>query len=229
MGELVTELSDGLARLIEPWTLEVAVADGRRTQHFPPLVDMLRGRVAPDSNQTGGGGSAVNTRNVLDVKSLDLLMNIQDVVRAWLQEWRVPTSGELKLDLRGFWDRLNTLRSTDSIDELTFDHLAAYPDRWAQLIWDLFETPMRVSLRGLKCPRCGNGKYVNENGDTTDNLVIIWRDGQVPTAECQVRDCAAIWVGDVELERLGEDAGLVIDVVALREARNARHAGTTGV
>lgn len=225
----MTDMSDGLARLIEPWTMEVSVDGGVRAQHFPPLVDMLKGRIAPDGNQTGGGGSAVNTRNVLDIKSLDLLMNIQDVTRAWLQEWRVPASGELKLDLRRFWDRLNTLHRTEGIDETTHDHLAAYPDRWAQLIWDLFETPLKVSLRGLKCPKCGNGKHVNESGDTTDNLVIIWRDGQVPTAECQVRECAAIWVGDDELEQLGEDAGLEIDVVALREARNARHAGTTPV
>lgn len=220
----MTELSDGMRRLIEPWTLEVTVDDGARTQHFPPLVDMLRGRVAPDSNQSGGGGSAVNTRNVLDVKSLDLLMNIQDVTRAWLQEWRVPVSGELKLDLRGFWDRLGTLHRTDAIDDTTHEHLTAYPDKWAQLIWDQFETPMRVSLRGLECPKCGQGKYANENGDTVDNLVIIWRDGQEPTAECQWRECAAIWVGDTGLEQLGEDAGLEIDVVALREARTARHA-----
>lgn len=225
----MTELSDGMRRLIEPWTLEVSVDQRARIpwKHWPspthpPLVDMLKLRVAPDANQTGGGGSAPNTRNVLDVKSLDLLMHIQDVTRAWLQEWGVPVAGELKLDLRGFWDRLHTLNRTDSIDEYMFERLASYPDTWAINIWDLIEPPMRISLRGLECPRCGNGKFENENGDTVDNMVIVWRDGQEPTAECQHRECKAIWVGDASLESLGDEAGLEIDIVALREARAAR-------
>lgn len=219
----MTMLSDAMHRLIEPWTLTVTVGEQERVQQFPPLVDMLRGRITPDSNQTGGGGSAVNTRNVLDVKSLDLLMSIQDVTRAWLQEWAVPTIGELKLDLRGFWDKLAHLRTSGAIDDVTHDHLAAYPDKWAQLIWDQFETPKRIPLRNLECPSCGRAKFTNENGDTVDNVFILWRNGQEPTAECQWRDCALMWVGDEGLERLGRDAGLEIDVVALREARNLRH------
>lgn len=216
-------MSDGLARLIDPWTMTVTVDAGERTQHFPPLVDMLRARVVPDGNQNGGA-SAVNTRNVLDVKSLDLLENIQNVTRAWLQEWGVTVAGELKLDLRGFWDHLDKLRWSDGIDQTTAEHLEAYPDNWARMIWDLIEPPIRVSLRGLECPRCGNGKFENDNGDVVDNLVVVWRDGQEPTAECQVRECAAMWVSDTGLEALGNEAGLEIDIVALREARSARHA-----
>ncbi|WP_341945668.1 hypothetical protein [Microbacterium sp. LWH11-1.2] len=216
-------MSDGLAKLIDPWMMVVPVDGGERTQHFPPLVDMLRARVVPDGNQNGGG-SAVNTRNVLDVKSLDLLEHIQNVTRAWLQEWRVTVAGELKLDLRGFWDHLHTLHRTEEIDQYMYERLAAYPDAWATSIWDLIEPPIRVSLRGLECTRCGNGKFTNENGDTVDNLIVVWRDGQEPTAECQVRECAAIWVSDTGLEELGNEAGLDIDIVALREARLARHA-----
>ncbi|MEV4777475.1 hypothetical protein [Microbacterium sp. LWH12-1.2] len=216
-------MSDGLARLIDPWILTVTVDGAERVQTFPALVDMLRERVVPDGNQNGGG-SAVNTRNVLDVKSLDMLENIQDVTRAWLQDWGVTVAGELKLDLRGFWDHLNTLHRTEGIDPYMYERLAAYPDTWAVNIWDLIEPPIRVSLRGLECPRCGKGKIENENGDVVDNLVIVWRDGQEPTAECQVRECAAIWVSDTGLEDLGNEAGLEIDIVALREARLARHA-----
>lgn len=216
-------MSDGLEKLINPWTLTVRVGNEDRNQHFPPLVDMLRARVVPDGNQNGGG-SAVNTRNVLDVKSLDLLENIQNVTRAWLQEWRVTVAGELKLDLRGFWDHLHHLHRTDAIDQVMFERLAAYPDAWAVNIWDLIEPPIRVSLRGLECPRCGHAKFENENGDVVDNLTIVWRDGQEPTAECQVRECAAIWVSDTGLEDLGNEAGLDIDIVALREARLSRHA-----
>lgn len=215
-------MSDGLARLIDPWVMTVTVDGGERTQHFPPLVDMLRARVVPDGNQNGGG-SAVNTRNVLDVKSLDLLENIQNVTRAWLQEWGVTVAGELKLDLRGFWDHLHTLHRTEGIEQIMFERLAAYPDAWAVSIWDLIEPPIRVSLRGLECPRCGNGKFENDNGDVVDNLIVVWRDGQEPTAECQVRECGAMWVSDTGLEDLGNEAGLEIDIVALREARLARH------
>ncbi|QMU97829.1 hypothetical protein FVO59_11890 [Microbacterium esteraromaticum] len=159
----MTELSDAMRRLTDTWTMRVSVGDGDRDQHFPPLVDMLRSRIVPDGNQTGGG-SAVNTRNVLDVKSLDLLTHIQDVARAWLQEWRIVATGELKTDLRSYWGHLNTLHNTDAMDDVTFEHLAAYPDTWAVNIWDLIEPPIRVSVRGLPCPAAASGRSSTRTG-----------------------------------------------------------------
>lgn len=209
-------MSDGLLKLIDPWVMTVTVDDTVRTQHFPPLVDMLQGQLVP--GMEGGGGSGLpSTRNILDVKSLDLLIHIQDVTRAWLQEWGVQGAGELKLDLRGFWDRLNTLHNTGALDDTTFEHLASYPDTWASKVWDLIEPPKTVPLRRTECPKCGADKVINGEGETTDNLLITFRVGHQFTAECRNADCKAVWVGLEGFKELGRSLGIEIDIDTLME------------
>ncbi len=217
MGEgQVKELSDSMRRLIGSWELDVPVGDSVRVQVFPPLVDMLHSLVVPSNNSRGGGGAA-NTRNLIDAKSLDLLIHIQDVTRAWLQEWGVQGAGELKLDLRGFWEKLHSLHRSGAMDDDTFDHLAAYPDTWATKIWDLIEPPHQVPLRGTVCPRCEVGKVVNGDGDSSDNVLITIRVGHAPTAECRNGDCGATWVGRDDLIELGRAVGVEVDIDALME------------
>lgn len=209
-------MSDGLARLIDPWMMTVPVDGGVRTQHFPPLVDMLKGQLAPGM-EGGSGGALPSTRNILDIKSLDLLIHIQDVTRAWLQEWGVQGAGELKLDLRGFWERLNTLHDTGAMDDTTFEHLSSYPDTWAAKVWDLIEPPKTVPLRRTECPRCNEAKVTNGEGESTDNLLITFRVGHEFTAECRNADCKAVWIGVDGLKELGRAIGIEIDVDALME------------
>ena len=209
-------MSDGLARLIDPWVMKVTVGDGERNQHFPPLVDMLKGQLAPGM-EGGGGGGLPSTRNILDVKSLDLLIHIQDVTRAWLQEWGVQGAGELKLDLRGFWERLNVLHDSAEIDQTLFEHLASYPDTWASKVWDLIEPPKQIPLRRTECPRCNEAKVTNGEGESTDNLLITFRVGHEFTAECRNGECAAVWIGVDGLKELGRAIGVEIDVDTLME------------
>lgn len=204
--------------------MEVTVDTEPQTQEFPPLVDMLAGRVFPDANFNGGSGMP-SQRNVLDVKSLDLLTHITDVTRAWLVEWGLGTTKALDADLRAFWDHLHVLHHTDAIDASTYENLAAYPDTWAVRIWDLIEPPMRHTFRGVECPRCGRARWTSPNGDVADSILLLWRDGQEPTVECQWEDCAAIWVGESGLLELGREIGEEVNVEALQEARSARHAG----
>lgn len=209
-------MSDGLNRLINPWTMTVTVDGEERTQHFPPLVDMLQGQLAPGM-EGGSGGGLASTRNILDVKSLDLLIHIQDVTRAWLQEWGVQGAGELKLDLRGFWERLNTIHNAGDLDDITFEHLASYPDTWAAKVWDLIEPPKTVPLRRTECPRCGADKVINGEGESTDNLLITVRVGHEIIAECRNPDCASVWVGRERLVELGRSLGVEIDIDTLME------------
>lgn len=210
-------LSDGLARLIEPWTMEVPVGEGKRLQHFPPLVDMLRAMVAPSSGRTVGGANDPSARSVINVQALDLLEHIQDVTRAWLREWRVQVAGELGLDLRGFWDRLHMLHRTGVLDQDTFEHLAAYPDVWAARIWDQVEPPLTRTLRGSECPKCGVGKVTSGEGESADNLTVTYRRGQEVTAECRAAGCGGIWVGRSGLIELGRALGVELDMTALEE------------
>ena len=214
----MTELSDGMARLIGPWTLTVTVDDHDRQQHFPALVDWLAGHVVPDTGKTMGGANDPSSKSVLDIKSLDLLIHIQDVTRAWLQEWGVQGAGELKLDLRGFWERLNTLHNTGAMDDTTFEHLASYPDTWAAHVWDLIEPPKTVPLRRTECPKCGVEKVSNAEGESSDNLTITFRVGHEFTAECRNRECAAVWIGVSGLQDLGRSLGIEIDIDTLQQA-----------
>lgn len=209
-------ISDGLGRLIGPWELTVTVDGGERTQHFPPLVDWLRAHVVPSNNSRGGGGSPA-TRNLLDTIALDLLIHIQDVTRAWLQEWGVQGAGELKLDLRGFWDRLNTLHDTGVLDDDTFEHLASYPDTWATKIWDLIEPPQQVPVRRTECPKCGESKVTNGEGEVSDNLTITIRPGSPFVTECRNRECAAVWIGRDGLIDLGRATGQEMDFDTIAE------------
>ena len=213
----MTELSEGMHRLINPWHLTITVNNEERAQEFPPLADMLADHVFPNSGKTVGGASAPNTRSVLDVKSLDLLEHITDVTRAWLQEWGVPRAGELKLDLRAFWDRLHALKQSTGVDDPVTDHLAAYPDTWAVNIWDLIEPPVTRPLRNTECPKCGNAKFTNGEGDRADNLLITYRTGHQVTAECRVRECGGVWVGAQGLADLGRELGIEFNAAELEE------------
>lgn len=212
----MTALSDGMRRLIGAWTMTVHVGGEERNQHFPPLVDMLQGQLVPGM-EGGSGGGLPSTRNVLDVKSLDLLMHIQDVTRAWLQEWGVQGAGELKLDLRGFWDKLHALHNSDALDDTTFEHLASYPDTWAVKVWDLIEPPKTVPLRRTECPKCAADKVANAEGESTDNLIITFRYGHEFTAECRNVECGAVWVGKDGLIELGRSLGTEIDIDTIME------------
>jgi len=228
----VTELSDAMRRLVATWTLTVTIDERARvpyagisTREFPPLLDMLQAHVTPDTGKTMGGANDPSARSVLDTKSLDLLMHVQDVTRAWLQEWRVPARADAKDNLRAFWYHLHALHTTNAIEEVMFEHLASYPDTWATNIWDLIEPPLRLTLRGSACPKCDRTKVANGEGETTDNLLLIWRDNQEPTAECQWADCGAIWVGETGLVELGRALDVEIDMGAIVEARHARITG----
>lgn len=209
-------MSDGLAKLIDPWTMAVTVGDGVRTQHFPPLVDWLSKLVTPSNNSHGGGGSPA-TRNLVDAVALDLRTHIEDVTRAWLDDWGVAIAKELKLDLRGFWDKLTSLHNSGAMDDYTYEHLASYPDVWASKIWDLIEPPKQIPMRTSECPKCGADKVTNGEGETSDNLLITVRAGNEITAECRNVECRTVWVGREKLTDLARAIGLKIDIDKIME------------
>jgi hypothetical protein len=207
-------MSDGFTRLVHEWTLQVDVAGEPRTQTFRPLIDELTDMVRPSMNARGGGGLP-STRNLIDVKALDLLTHIQDVTRAWLNEWQVPSEGSIRLDIMRFRLRAESLHHTGVIETADWERLTSYPDTWASRIWDLLEPPLQRPLRDSPCPRCGVAKTANEGGETMDALVLEQRYGQEPTAVCRAGDCTAVWVGAEGLKSLGRELGIEFDTSAL--------------
>jgi hypothetical protein len=207
-------MSDGYERLVHEWSLQVEVAGEPRTQTFRPLIDELTEMVRPSMNARGGGGLP-STRNLIDVKALDLLTHIQDVSRAWLSEWLLPATGTTRGDIIRFRVHADTLHDTGTIETVDWERLTSYPDTWASRIWDLLEPPLQRPLRDSPCPRCGVAKAANEGGETTDALVLEQRYGQEPTAVCRAGDCTAVWVGADGLKSLGRELGIEFDTTAL--------------
>jgi hypothetical protein len=214
----MTELTDSMHKLVEPWVIVLTPKEAGdwKAQDFPPLLDMLQTLVVPGMEKMGGGSSP-STRTLADLKALDLLIHIQDVVRAWLHEWSVPASRELKADTLAFHDRLETLWRTRTIAESEYVHLTAYPQQWATRIWDLIEPPLQVPLKEATCPKCNRAKWINENDEHVDNLLVSFREGGDVQAECRWRNCDGIWYGAFALAELGFHVGATVDKEALRE------------
>lgn len=210
-------LPESVHKLTERWVhvLTPREAGTYRPQEFPPLLEMLQTIVVPSKNSRGGGGDAA-TRNVADVKALTLLMHIEDMLRAWLFEWSIPATS-LRGDLLAFHERLEALWRTSSIAEREYLRLSRLPDRWAGQIWDLVEPPLQIVLRNATCPVCDRAKWVNENEETVDNLLVTYRDGGEVQAECRWRNCPGLWVGERALRELGFHIGATTDEEQLKE------------
>lgn len=215
---MVTELSPAVLKLTEPWVIVLSPkeAGSWKAQDFPPLLDMLATLVVPGMEKMGGGSSP-STRSLADLKALELLMHIQDVVRAWLHEWRIPASGDLKVDTVAFDTRLDALWRSTSISEPEYLRLNAYAATWATRIWDLIEPPLQVPLKEATCPKCNRAKWINENEEHVDNLLVSFREGGDVQAECRWRNCDGLWYGAVALANLGFHVGATVDKEALRE------------
>jgi hypothetical protein len=214
----MTGLPESVHRLTEPWTLVLTPKEAGtyRAQDFPPLMVMLAGLVTPNAGRTRGGVNDPSTRSVLDVKALDLLMHIQDVTRSRLTLWGVRVSKDDTVDVRAFHNRLETLRSSGGIREDEYHHLSAYFQRWADSIWDLVEPPLQVPLRDATCPVCGRAKWVNENDEWVDALLVSYRDGGDVQATCRWNSCPFVAVGPRALLELGFHVGASSDEDALR-------------
>lgn len=211
-------LPESVHRLTEQWTLVLTPKEAGtyRAQDFPPLLEMLQSMVVPDRGRTMGGVNDPSARSVLDVKALDLLMHIQDVTRSRLTGWGVRVSKVDTADVRAFHDRLETLRSSGGIREDEYHHLTAYFQRWADSIWDLVEPPLQVPLREATCPVCGRAKWVNENEEWVDALLVSYREGGEVQAQCRWRSCTFLAVGPKALRELGFHIGATADDDGLR-------------
>lgn len=212
----MTDLDKAVQRLTQPWVTVVRVDGSFRAQDFPPLLDMLAGMVTPSKNSHGGGGEA-STRSVLDVKALDLLMVVEDVTRAWLFNWSVPASKDLRADVVAFHTKLEALWSSGAIGEAEYGRLSRYFESWATQIWDLIEPPLQVPLRGVSCPLCARSVWVNDDEEMSPALLVSFRDGGSVQAACRWASCVFVAVGDRALLELGYHAGATVDAEALKE------------
>lgn len=206
-------------KLVNPWVAVVKVEGAWVAQDFPPLLDMLATLVVPDKGRTMGGVNDPSTRSVVDVKALDLLMHIQDVVGSWVTEFRVSgfTPDTLATRANGLNLMIEARWRTSQMTEADYLRRLAYFDRWAAQIWDLVEPPLQVPLRDATCPQCDRAKWVNENDEWTDNLLVSFRDGGEVQAECRWSSCTFLAVGPRALRELGFHVGATVDDETLKD------------
>lgn len=215
----MNDVSYAVHRLTETWT-KVLPEAGYRSTDFPPLIDILQDLVTPNAGRTVGGASAPSQRNVLDVKALDLLMGVEDVVGAWLYEWNTPLSrgqDSLRVRVAVFAKLLDVRWQSGGITEQAYNHLSSALIRWAGQIWDLVEPPLQVPLRDASCPECGRAKWVNENEEVTDALLVSYRDGGDVQAQCRWASCTFLATGPRALLELGFHVGAERDDDTLRD------------
>jgi hypothetical protein len=210
-------ISEALDRLVNPWVLVISADEEvgeDRVQEFPPLLDILADAVTPSNNARGGGGD-VATRNPVDVKALNLLMHIQDVVGAWAVEYRVTVSARLTTRALAVAGHVAALYRSGQMVEEEYLRRLDYFDRWAGQIWDLVEPPLQRPIRAAACPRCGTAKVTDTAGDVVDALALEHRYGQEIVAVCRAEDCTAVWVGQPGLMHLGRELGIEFNTAIL--------------
>jgi hypothetical protein len=214
-------MTESVHKLTEPWTLVLTPREAGeyRAQDFPPLLDMLAGLVTPNSGRTRGGVNDPSTRSVVDVKALDLLVGIQDVVGAWSVEFRVQgfTGLSLVTQTARVAAAIDTAWRTGQLLEHDYTRRLNMFDRWAAQVWDLVEPPLTVPLREATCPECGRSKWANENDEWVDNLLVSFRDGGDVQAECRWVSCTFLAVGPRALRDLGFHVGATVDDDTLKE------------
>lgn len=206
-------------KLVSPWVAVVKAQGAWVAQDFPPLLDMLATLVVPNNGRTKGGVNDPSTRSVVDVKALDLLMHIQDIVGSWVAEFRMGgfTPDTLTTRVDGLNLLIEARWRTSQMLESDYLRRLAYFDRWAAQIWDLVEPPLQVPLRDATCPECGRAKWANDSEEWVDNLLVSYREGGEVQAECRWASCTFLATGDRALLELGYHVGATVDEETLKD------------
>lgn len=181
-----------------------------------PLIVLLRQAVTASIGGSGSSGAG-GDRSLLNTAALDLYDHIDGWVRACLQEWNRPHTGELVDVLERLFHAVQAEQavwlSPDDAERI----YARFPE-WVQKIEDLFDPPHVKEFPGA-CPGregvpCGATHHVV---DGVQNLALaaVVRPGRALVVECRV--CGRMWVGRDELTGLAEHIGATVDWVALWE------------
>ena len=194
-----------VTRLTEPHTVMV----GETPAECGALLVELREARYPNLGRTKGGGGG---GDVLDMKAVTMYETIDAGVRAWLDHFRQPQSGDLVEATKRLHGILKAEHAGGRLEdpERMFD---MFPT-WVQRIEDMFDPAREYELTAA-CPECGTEHAIDGEGCQRWAVRIPVKDGRALVAECH--ECGAMWAGHNQLTELAEQMHIEVDWVALRE------------
>ncbi|KUF07171.1 hypothetical protein [Leucobacter sp. G161] len=213
----MTDTARAVERLTQTHTVHL---DGAEYE-CAPLLEQLRDAISSSMGGGSGGGGGAGG-NLINAEALGLWQHIEDIARAWLNEWRLPHAGDLINVVPRFAQATQAQHAAGAIDDDMRDELDAAFGKWIYRIEDLFDPPHQKELTA-PCPSCGERHHLSQEKDKQGRVIetrqlaavtIPVKRGRAVIAEC--RCCGAMWSTETELVALAEAMGIEVDVVALR-------------
>lgn len=162
-----------------------------------PLLVQLESAITSAIGNGGGGGSA--TGNVLNGDALYRAFLIRTELGSWCQLAGVKVSRDLITDLNAWW---HVFRQTGNDDGFYIGQLRG----WVRTIENLLDPPKRVP-QDIPCPVCKAVKWVNEEGATSPNPVVLEYKYEDPigTAKVTCKACGTEWSDMESLNELKDE------------------------
>lgn len=193
------DLVDQLARTHDVPVVQLGQRIGTRRQR--PLLTLLAEATAPTIT-TGGRGGALESRLAFDPAASELHTTIRARIRRWADDAGVPKHWALAAPDPIDWRDAARLLTAWHARTLHTEPLRWIPTLagWVAAITDLVADPPRRIAIDAPCPRCGQRWTLNADGDRTDTLQLLQRDGADSETTC--RNCGATWNGLAGAEAL---------------------------
>lgn len=215
-----------MALLVTELAVQTSDGDGH---DGPPLLTQLRRAVWGDVGRTvaGAGGNGLPLNIGAHIVWTDL---VDEVGCALSQVTGANPTPSTLVNLLAWHATFGMLIGQGYIDELmqatALDKLRA----WAQRIRDQFDAPMKIELRGLACPNCGEDRAEWWDRDLllSGSAIVVTLDEELRlVASCRNKSCHhhdgehSVWEGDKEVLYMARTAGIDVDALA-DEIRVAR-------
>lgn len=185
-------LSWAVQQLTRPHERTIQLEEGPCTGTEPPLLDILERAVHSDSGKGSAAGVA-RTGSPVDLTALSLWDRLfKDTTEAW------PGREDLARKATPLRIRLEelTVATAAAQDSQAYAQLWTWSEDAILAIRNIVEPPKRTSLRGMRCPKCGNERVLTEaeDGGQVFNSCLLVHLSETPVrAECLV--CASEWSG----------------------------------
>ncbi|QIK62361.1 hypothetical protein G7068_03400 [Leucobacter viscericola] len=212
------------ARAVERLTQVHEVSLGDRQAVADPLLSMLwdarYASIGAGGTRGGGDGSMLN------YKAFDLYEEIDGYVRAQLNEYRQPHTGDLLQLVPKMLATVQAELAGNRIEEDYAERLLAKFDQWVWKIEDLFDPPHEKEIT-VNCPDCGERYHATTTYERRGNedvpittvqaaIRIPVKAGRALVAECHC--CGRMWATQSDLIELAQAVGHEVDFVALHAA-----------
>lgn len=197
----MTELLDAVDDLTLPKNIKVSTDDGHTWATEDALLVQLQDAVSSSLRSGSGAGGSPWTRNVLDGDALHQAAVITSTIGDWCRLAGANVTRDPLVDLRAWF----VCRENATDPEAFY---LSQLRKWAGQIRLLVHPPRMLEITSA-CPVCGEGQYMNDQGELIRNPLVMsyratdewfWR-----AAKVLCRACQNVWEGVDAMEELAEE------------------------